>query len=177
MARVYISIGSNINRRQHIGCAVNALRSVYGELTLSSVFENPAVGFKGRPFYNLVAGLTTSADLMTTVIYLRQLEFRWGRAEHSNKGGSRTVDLDLLTFGQLVGRFPLTTDAPYSRQLTPDYIQLPRPEFENCAFVLKPLAQVAANEQHPLLKQSYSQLWAKLNPLNPLTPVDFDWQP
>ena len=59
MARVYISAGSNQNRETHLGNAVRALRLAFGELLLSPVYESPAVGFAGEPFFNLVIGFDT----------------------------------------------------------------------------------------------------------------------
>ena len=59
MAKVFLSLGSNIDRRQHISSALDALHQQFGELLISSVYESEAVGFVGDNFYNLVVGLET----------------------------------------------------------------------------------------------------------------------
>ena len=63
MARIYISIGSNINRSYHIQAAVSALTQHFGPLTLSSVYESEAVGFTGNAFYNMVAAADTALSI------------------------------------------------------------------------------------------------------------------
>ncbi len=63
MARVHVSIGSNVDRAANIRAGVGALRSQYGDLQLSSVYDTPAVGFAGDNFYNLVAGFDTGEDV------------------------------------------------------------------------------------------------------------------
>ena len=62
MAKVYLSIGSNIDREQHIRGCLDALAQRFGPLDISSVFESAAVGFSGAPFYNLVVGIETELD-------------------------------------------------------------------------------------------------------------------
>ena len=54
MPTIYISLGSNINKEQNTRAGINALKQVFGELTLSSVYESEAVGFDGDAFYNMV---------------------------------------------------------------------------------------------------------------------------
>ncbi len=66
MARVYVSVGSNIDRERNVKAALDALSDVYGELRLSSVFESEPVGFEGDPFYNLAVGLETSQSVGAT---------------------------------------------------------------------------------------------------------------
>ena len=60
MARVYVSVGSNVDRERNVKAGLDGLSAVYGELRLSSVFESEPVGFEGDPFYNLAVGLDTS---------------------------------------------------------------------------------------------------------------------
>jgi len=56
MATIYISLGSNINREKNTRAGIAALKQVFGELALSSVYESEAVGFDGDAFYNMVIG-------------------------------------------------------------------------------------------------------------------------
>ena len=59
MARVYVSIGSNVDRELRIRQSIEALRARFGELELSPVYDSAAIGFDGSNFLNLVAGLET----------------------------------------------------------------------------------------------------------------------
>ena len=56
MARVYLGLGSNIERERYVIAGLDALAARFGELTLSSVYEREAVGFSGQPFLNLAVG-------------------------------------------------------------------------------------------------------------------------
>ena len=57
MARLYISLGSNVDRQHYVRAGLSALKSTFGELTLSSLFASKAVGFDGAEFYNMVVGV------------------------------------------------------------------------------------------------------------------------
>ncbi|MEP2616097.1 2-amino-4-hydroxy-6-hydroxymethyldihydropteridine diphosphokinase, partial [Marinobacter alexandrii] len=52
--RVYISIGSNVDRERYVTAALDALANWFGGLEISPVYESEAVGFNGSPFLNLV---------------------------------------------------------------------------------------------------------------------------
>ena len=57
MTQVYLGLGSNIHRHQHIAAALDALHEVFGELSISTVYESKSVGFNGSNFFNLVVGV------------------------------------------------------------------------------------------------------------------------
>ena len=67
MARIYISVGSNIQRETNIRGAVNELAQAFGPLLLSSVYESEAVGFVGDAFYSLVVGADTKLGVAAVV--------------------------------------------------------------------------------------------------------------
>ena len=125
--------------------AVTALRKQFGELVLSPVYETPAEGFVGDPFYNLVAGLYTTRPLAELQAILRTIEEKNGRTRSGEKFSARTLDIDVLTYGGQVGGV--------------DGKAMPCDEIVRYAFVLKPLADVAAAELHPQLGVSYQDLW------------------
>ncbi len=147
MPRCWLSIGSNQDREASIRGAIVDLRSAFGELTLSSVYESAAEGFAGEPFLNLVAGIDTDISVGMIDRTLRAIEDAHGRLRRPDKFAPRTLDIDLLTYGQAVG--------------TLDGRDLPRDEILRYAFVLGPLAEVAPNEVHPSIGRTYGDLFAE----------------
>ena len=101
MPRVYVSIGSNIDREKNIETAVRELDDSYGPLMLSTVYESEPVGFNGDNFLNLVAGFDTDSPIETVIARLRAIEKACGRERQDNDERSRTLDIDLLIYGDL----------------------------------------------------------------------------
>ncbi len=162
MPRVWLSIGSNLERERCIAGAVAELRERYGELILSRVYEAEAVGFEGRPFYNLVAGFETDQAPEALVDALHGIEDAFGRRRGPDKFAPRTLDIDLLTYGDLVSDDPS--------------FDLPRGEITRYAFVLCPLAEVAGDERHPRTGKSYAEMWAGFDRKDQsLRPVTFEF--
>ena len=145
MTRVYLSLGSNIERHRHIRNALQALSELFGHLMLSTVYESEAVGFEGDPFYNLVVGLDTDLSISQLQTEIKRIEDDNGRQRGGPKFSSRTLDIDILTYGDFVG--------------VESGVELPRDEITKNAFVLLPLSEIAGGEEHPQLKQTYSALW------------------
>jgi len=145
MPRVWVSIGSNVDRECHILGAIEDLRRDLGKLTLSRVYESAAVGFPGAAFYNLVAGFESELAPIEINRRLRAIEAAHGRQRAGPRFAPRTLDIDLLTYGDRVGRF--------------DGLELPREEILSYAFVLGPLAEVAPGERHPVDGRTYAELW------------------
>jgi 2-amino-4-hydroxy-6-hydroxymethyldihydropteridine diphosphokinase len=158
MARVYIGIGSNIEPERHIRSGLTALRRRFGPLTVSTVYANPAVGFIGADFFNLVAGFETGLPVRTVAAALRKIEQTHRHYGDSPKLGPRALDLDLLLYDDLI--------------LREDGLRIPRDEILDHAFVLKPLADVAGDRRHPLLGLTFAELWASFDQSRTtLTPV------
>jgi 2-amino-4-hydroxy-6-hydroxymethyldihydropteridine diphosphokinase len=160
MARIYISVGSNINRSYHIQAAVSALTQHFGPLTLSSVYESEAVGFAGSTFYNMVVAVDTTLSIADCVGLFKQIEDSYGRDRSAAKFSGRTLDLDLLTYNDVVCQQP---------------VELPRAEITENAFVLWPLAEIAPDVIHPLTGLSYSDMWQQYSKQQKLWPVPFNW--
>ncbi len=163
MAKVFVSIGSNIDRELYISNALDSLKQHFAHLSISSVYESEAVGFEGDNFYNLVAGFSTDLTLAQLSALLKGIEDENGRCRKGPKFSGRTLDIDILTYDQLIG--------------TPDGVQLPRDEITKNAFVLWPLAEIAGDELHPELQKSYSELWQEYDQeKQKLWTVEYIWQ-
>ncbi|MEZ5569708.1 MAG: 2-amino-4-hydroxy-6-hydroxymethyldihydropteridine diphosphokinase [Halioglobus sp.] len=105
MARVYLGLGSNIERERYITAGLDALHALFGELGLSSVYDSAAIGFEGAPFLNLVVRVETRMPLARLAETLRELEISHGRAPDATRFESRRLDIDILTYDREVGTF------------------------------------------------------------------------
>jgi 2-amino-4-hydroxy-6-hydroxymethyldihydropteridine diphosphokinase len=145
MPTAYISIGSNIERDINIPSSLNALTQCFGTLVVSSVYESEPIGFAGAAFYNLVVAFDSELEVKAVAKKLRQIELEHGRTREAQKFSARTLDLDLILYGDLI--------------ISDGRLQIPRDEIERYAFVLEPLAEIAPKLIHPLRGKSYAQLW------------------
>ncbi len=162
MPQVFVGIGSNVERDASIRAGVADLRAQYGELRLSSVYESEAVGFVGDAFYNLVAGFETQQSIDAVADTLAAIEDRNGRRRGGEKFTPRTLDLDLLLYGDEI--------------ITTARFHVPRDEILRYAFVLWPLAEIAPDLRHPQTGESFAQLWEAFDKRGPaLGPVPFSW--
>lgn len=163
MARVTASIGSNIDRAHHVRTCLDALDTAFGALAISRVFESEPVGFEdGRNFYNLVVAFETDWPVGDLQAWCKRLEDANGRRKDSPKFSPRTLDIDLLTVGDLTGRH--------------DGVELPRDEILHHAFVLLPMAELLPNARHPVVGERYAALWSRFDAEGQrLWPVDFTW--
>lgn len=163
MPLLTLSIGSNIDPDPNVRLAVKLLRRKFPDLVCSPVYESETVGFDGDNFLNLVAATRTEEKLANISHYLKSLEDDLGRDRSQPGFSGCTMDVDILTYGDLCGDY--------------DGVQLPRGEILENAFVLRPLADLLPEQVHPLEKLSYRQLWSAFNkPEQRLWPVEFDWQ-
>jgi len=149
VTQIYVGIGSNIDRERHIGQGLAALRREFGGLTVSSVYESEPVGFNSDLFYNLVVGFNSDLDARQIWQRLRAIEISLGRPVASQKHTARTLDLDLLIFGDLI--------------INDGQLKLPRQDIDLYAFVLAPLAEIAPGQKHPVHRQSYAELWRQMD--------------
>lgn len=146
--RAYISVGSNVEPERHIRGAIEALRARYGSVLESRTYQTPAEGFAGDDFLNLVLGVDTDEPVAAVMAFLREIETAEGRVRGGPRFAARTLDLDLLTYGELVSAAP----GPV----------LPRADILEYNFVLGPLAELAATERHPVLGATYAELWSAM---------------
>ncbi len=141
----YISIGSNIDKEANIPSSLKALDKLFGDLLISNVYETESVGFVGDSFYNLVARFNSNLSAKEVAKLLRQIELEHGRSRESQKFSARTLDLDLILYGDQI--------------ISDGRLQIPRDEIERYAFVLEPLAEIASEEKHPISGKTYKELW------------------
>ena len=158
---VFLSVGSNINREQNSRSAVSALRQSFGELLLSPVYESAAVGFDGAPFYNFVVRVETAASITRVNELLKEIEDQHGRQRGGPKFSSRSLDIDVVTYGEHVGEL--------------EGVKLPRPELFYNAFVLLPMADLLGERLEPKTGKTYSELRAELAPAQKIEKIEFDF--
>ncbi len=161
--RVYLSIGSNIDRELHVRAALDALTKEFGQLLISPVYESESVGFTGDNFFNLVVGFDTILEVRELATLMRAVEYANARRRTGVRFGPRTLDIDILTYGDCC--------------VDVDDVELPRDEILKNAFVLIPLADIAGKQRHPVLKKTYRELAEQFdNGQQKLWPVNFVWQ-
>lgn len=159
MPLCFVSIGSNIERERNIGAALVALRRHFGPLLVSSVYETAAVGFTGEPFYNLVAAFASDLQVERLREQLVQIETAQGRTRGDARHGPRTLDIDILLYGELV-RHDHRHD-------------IPRREIRDQTFVLGPLTEIAADLRNPETGECIGESWKKFEGNKTLTAVRF----
>jgi len=145
MTRVYVSLGSNIEPEKNLHAALAELRAMFADIVVSPVYRCAAVGFEGPDFLNLAVGLDTELGPHALNDWLHALEDRHGRRRDVPRFSSRTLDADIVLYGDQV----LTGTGN---------LQVPRAELKY-AFVLKPLTDIAADVVHPVLRKTLLELW------------------
>jgi 2-amino-4-hydroxy-6-hydroxymethyldihydropteridine diphosphokinase len=146
VARVYLSLGSNLEPHRHLRAALEELRQRFGELIVSPAYRSGAVGFEGAEFINLAVGMDTEMPPEALNDWLHALENRHGRRRDLPRYSDRTLDVDIVFYDDLV------LDGP-------GHLQIPRNELQH-AFVLRPIAEIAPGFRHPVSGISMSALWA-----------------
>ncbi|MCV4286183.1 2-amino-4-hydroxy-6-hydroxymethyldihydropteridine diphosphokinase [Pseudomonas capsici] len=160
LTRVFLGLGSNIERERHLHAGLDALDSFLSDMTCSPVFESQPVGIKSGPFFNLVVSALTDLPLMELDRRLKMIEADSGRYAPDRKG--LPLDIDVLLYGDQVGNF--------------DGLILPRAEILKNAFVLWPLSLLAADRLHPGVGVPFATLWAEAQIDQQLWPVAFEWR-
>lgn len=144
MTTVFVGIGSNVEPERRVRQAVRGLRAHFGDLKISPVYRNPAVGFQGDDFLNLVVAFDSEQNPASVHAALNEIERQCGRIRGGPRFAPRTLDLDLLLYGDLIADLP---------------VRLPRPEILQYAYVLKPLADLAPQHRHALTGKSFAEHW------------------
>lgn len=144
--RVFVAAGSNVDAPRNLALALRELEREFGALEVSPAYRNASVGFDGPDFINLVVGFTTDLGVRQLVERLRTIETLSGRPRGAPKWASRTLDLDVVLYGDLVCEEP--------------DLKLPRPDLLRRSYMLGPLAEIAPDCVHPTAGKTIRELWA-----------------
>jgi 2-amino-4-hydroxy-6-hydroxymethyldihydropteridine diphosphokinase len=145
--RAFVSVGSNIEPAKHLRLALDELGRRFGPLQLSSVYRNRAEGFEGEDFLNMVVGFDTTAGAAAVIAELEQIHHLAGRVRGPQAFASRTLDLDLILYGDRID----------------PRLRLPRPDVTRYGFVLGPLAEIAPQLRHPATGETIGDLWDRFD--------------
>lgn len=147
----YLSLGSNIGERaDHLREAIERVGAHGRVMAASSLYETEPVEVADQDwFLNCAISLETSESPAQLMASLLSIEQQMGRRRIQKKG-PRTIDIDILLFGDTI----LNTLA----------LTVPHPAMAFRRFVLKPLAEIAPEARHPVLKKSVKELLDALPP-------------
>ena len=149
MPEVYLAAGSNVDPERHMRQAVAELGREFPGVRFSPWYRNRAVGFDGDDFINLVAGFGTALPVLGVVERLHAIEGRCGRGRAAPRWAPRSMDLDVLLYGDLVCEEP--------------GLRLPRPDLLKRAYMLGPLAELAPEVMHPTASLTIGELWRRFD--------------
>jgi 2-amino-4-hydroxy-6-hydroxymethyldihydropteridine diphosphokinase len=149
MPEVYVAAGSNVEPERHMHRALAELSREFPGVRFSSWYRNPAVGFDGDDFINLVAGFDTALPVHAVLNRLHAIESRCGRPRDAPRWAPRSMDLDVLLYGDLSCEEP--------------GLKLPRPDLLKRAYMLGPLAELAPAVVHPTALLTIGELWRRFD--------------
>ncbi len=160
-ALAYVSGGSNLEAESRLPQAARELKARYPGARFSRCYRNKSVGFDGPDFINFVVELPVFGQAFALREQLQRIEKSCGRPDAAPRWAPRSMDLDLLLFGNQV------IDEPG--------LKVPRPDLLRWAFMLGPLAELAPALVHPVEQKTIGELWTEFGTkAHPLIPVALD---
>lgn len=159
MSVAYLGLGSNRDAGKNLQRAVRELRKLCSVRDVSPVYRSAALGFDGEDFLNAVVCVETGLTPEELCGQLESIHDLAGRRRGNEKFESRTLDIDLLLYDDLVMSRPP--------------IVLPRKDVLQYSFVLKPLADIAPDYRHPVTGRTVEEHWREFDAAShPLTQID-----
>jgi 2-amino-4-hydroxy-6-hydroxymethyldihydropteridine diphosphokinase len=154
-----VAAGSNVDPERNLRTAVGLLAGRYPDLRCSRAWRNAAVGFAGEDFVNLALAFTTTDDVHEVIRHLQAAEAACGRARNAPKWAPRSMDLDILLYGDTV--------------LDERGLTLPRPDLLRRPYMLGPAAELEPELRHPTDGRTLAELWAAFDAAaHPMQEVD-----
>ena len=148
MPSVYLSVGTNIERRKNLKKCLTILRKRFGIIKSSSIYRTSPVGFPKQPyFYNMALKIRTELPPKELLSELLLIEKSLKRIR-IKKNHPRTIDIDILFYDKRVIK---------SKELV-----IPHPRLHKRAFVLVPLNEIVPRLEHPVLNKSIACLFNAL---------------
>lgn len=146
----YLSLGSNVGQRElHLREAISRLNGVGTVVSISSFYETEPVEVTDQAwFLNCAVALETSQAPLELMKNLLDIERKMGRVRDRKKG-PRTIDIDILFFGDSI--------------LDSTELTIPHPAMHERRFVLEPLSEIAPEARHPVLKKTVRELLEELS--------------
>src|SRR5712671_3303692 len=143
--RVYLSLGSNVgDREDHLRGAITRLESIARVISVSSFYETEPIEVTNQPwFLNCAVKVETTKMPKQLMAAILEMEREMGRLRTIKKG-PRTVDIDILLFGDAV--------------VDSQEVTIPHPAMHERRFVLEPLAEIAPEARHPVFKKTVSEM-------------------
>ena len=141
MHQVFLGIGGNIgNKHDNFDKVYTFIQNELGTITKSSsVYETPPWGFQAEVnFWNQVLVVKTEFSAVEVLRKINKIERQFGRKRDGGQYKSREMDIDILYFDEMI--------------LDTGNLTIPHPQIANRLFVLVPLAEIAPDFVHPLLR-------------------------
>jgi len=161
MPIAYLGLGSNLDAGQNLQLASREIRRRFSLQKISAVYRSEALGFDGADFLNAVACIETALTPQELHEQIELIHDVAGRQRWHGKVISRTLDIDLLLYDQLV--------------LNEPPVLVPRKDVLQYSFVLRPLAEIAPDLHHPVTGKLINDHWREFDAAShPLTAVDLD---
>ncbi len=158
---VYLSLGSNLgNKITNIQSALNSIDHDVGDIfSISKLYENPAIGFKGDVFLNCCISLKTNLSPTDLLAKLLIIESNAGRKRDNDLVyKSRIIDIDILFYDEII--------------VNCDHLKIPHLKLHQRKFVIKPLLDIAKSKIHPILKSSIYEISRKFKDFSDLIEIE-----